>query len=86
VTDEPSLGMQVMLRHALHKAIMVSAGLVTSNRGNLFIGMTKDAQLADRAVGLILRSMLRELVSKDDPKPADFQRLLDEIAALAHES
>jgi hypothetical protein len=75
------------MRHAIAKTLAVACRFLggTETRRQQLLSVAQDEALADRAVALIWRALLRELVDAN-PSPADFERLCRDIAALAEES
>lgn len=77
---------QRVLRHAIQKTLYVCAKLIESKRAPKLLTLVRDENLVERASGLILNNMLREMVPNEEPTPKQYRRLLDEIADLANES
>jgi hypothetical protein len=75
------------LRYAVAMTLAVVTRFVggTEKRRRQLLTIAKDEALANRAVELIKRAMLRELVDRN-ASPRDYERLCRDIAALAEES
>ena len=64
----------------------MSCGLLASKRGQrALVTICRDPKLSDRAAGMVLRHMLREMIDEREPTKTDFNRLLQDVVALADE-
>jgi hypothetical protein len=77
-----------MLRHAITKALTLASCMVAAGGGKkkALLTVTSDPKLCERAAGIVLRVMLRELVAKNMPSKVSMERLINEVADLARES
>lgn len=74
-----------MLTHAISLTLQAATVVAESKRGRALRSIVRDEALTRRASGLIMRAMLRQVLTPGAPDPRDLTRLTDELVALARE-
>jgi hypothetical protein len=77
-----------MLEYAIQKSLTLAATMVAAGKRqrDALLTIARDKRLCDRAAGIVLRVMLRELNDETTATKSNMDRLVEEIAALAKES
>jgi hypothetical protein len=75
-----------MLTHAVSVTLAVAAAMFGSSDKRSLYTICADARMTERAARQIMGEILKQMVSKEEPRSDDFSRLVQSIAAIAKES
>lgn len=78
-----TLAPEAMLMSTVRFTLSVAHNLLRSDLPDSLIRLGGDPRLTERAAGMIIRTMLRAMVSREEPTPVEFRRLVGDLIELA---